>query len=55
MKALEILKDNLRKAEFFISTTVMNSNELKSWANIISEHKEAIKEIEDLIKANKCS
>ena len=45
LKAVEILTDNLHKAEQYLATTPMDSDMLRGWAEIIKEHSEALAEL----------
>ena len=44
-KAVEILTDNLHKAEQYLAIAPMDSDMLRGWAEIIKEHSEALAEL----------
>ena len=45
LKAVEILTDNLHKAEQYLAIAPMDSDMLRGWAEIIKEHSEALAEL----------
>ena len=45
LKAVEVLTDNLHKAEQYLAIAPMDSDMLRGWAEIIKEHSEALAEL----------
>ena len=45
LKAVEILTDNLHKAEQYLAIAPMDSDMLRGWAEVIKEHSEALAEL----------
>ena len=54
LKAVEILTDNLHKAEQYLAIAPMDSDMLRGWAEIIKEHSEALAELKELMQEKSC-